>query len=89
MSKLSVGWFFGGRSTEHEVSIITALQAYENLNKEKYEIVPVYVSKAGDFYTNLKFLSLKNYKDIDSLLLSSTKIIITKGGFLSQVLFGK
>lgn len=89
MSKLKIGWLFGGRSTEHEVSVITALQAYENLDKEKYEIIPIYVSKAGDFYTNPKFLSLKNYKDIDSLLLSSTKIIIAKGGFNSLGLIRK
>lgn len=89
MSKLKIGLFFGGRSTEHEVSVITALQAYENLDKEKYEVIPVYVSKNGDFYTNPKFLDIKNYKDIDSLLLSSTKINIVKGGFSSTSLFAK
>jgi len=94
-SKLKIGLFFGGRSTEHEVSIITALQAFENLNKEKYEVAPVYVSKAGDFYTNPKFLDIKNYKDIDSLILSSSKVNfvrkngqagIIKQGFSSQFL---
>lgn len=36
MKKLVVGLFFGGRSVEHEVSVITAIQAYENLDKDKY-----------------------------------------------------
>lgn len=93
MAKLKIGWFFGGRSTEHEVSVITALQAYENLNKEKYEIIPVYVSKQEEFYTNPKFLDLKNYKDLDSLLLSSTKITLgnknNQGGFFSMGLINK
>jgi D-alanine-D-alanine ligase len=76
MSKLVIGWFFGGRSTEHEVSVVTAVQAYENLDKSKYEVIPIYVSKAGEFYTSPKFWDLKNYKDVDSLLLSATKIIM-------------
>lgn len=93
MVKLKIGWFFGGRSAEHEVSVITALQAYENLNKEKYEIIPIYVSKAGVFYTNPKFLDIKNYKDVDSLLLSSIKITLgrkdNKSGFFSQGILNK
>ena len=61
MSKLILALFFGGRSTEHEVSIITALQAYENLDLNKYDVIPIYVTKSGDFYTNSKFFDLKNY----------------------------
>ncbi|MBI2011582.1 D-alanine--D-alanine ligase [Candidatus Daviesbacteria bacterium] len=76
MGKLRIGLFFGGRSTEHEVSIITALQAYENLDLSKYEVIPVYVSKNEEFYTNPKFLSFKNYRDLNSFLLSSTKVIV-------------
>lgn len=93
MVKLRVGLFFGGRSVEHEVSVITALQAYENLDLDKYEVIPVYVSKQGDFYTNPKFLDLKNFKDVDSLIFSSTKITMGKkngqSGFYSLRLFPK
>lgn len=87
--KLKIALLFGGRSTEHEVSVITAIQAYENLDKERYEVAPVYVSKDGDFYTNPKFLEIKNFKDVDALLLSSTKITFTKGGFVRSGLFRK
>ncbi len=89
MAKLKIGLFFGGRSTEHEVSVLTALQAYENLDLSKYEVVPVYVSKAGDFYTNPKFLDLKNFKDVNSLLLSSTKVTFIKGGLKTLGLFSQ
>ncbi len=89
MSKLVVGLFFGGRSPEHEVSVISALQAYRNLNQEKYEIIPFYVDKTGRFFTNPKFLSIKNYQNSDSLLLSSTEIILTNGGYLEKGLFKK
>lgn len=89
MVKLKIGLFFGGRSTEHEVSVLTGLQAYENLDLNKYEIIDIYVSKQGDCYTNPKFLELKNFKDVESLLLSSTKVIFVKGGLKTSGLFGK
>ena len=43
--KIKVGVVFGGTSVEHEVSIISAVQAMENMNKEKYDIYPIYISK--------------------------------------------
>ncbi len=86
--KLKVALLFGGRSTEHEVSVISALQAFENLDKSKYEVIPIFVSKNGQFYTNPKFLELKNFKDVTALLLSSTKITLGqkggKGGFFQE-----
>lgn len=91
--KLTIGLFFGGRSTEHEISVITALQAYENFDKEKYEIIPIFISKSGEFYTSSELLDLKNFKDIKSLLLSSTKVTFVtnngKGGLLLLSLFKK
>lgn len=87
MSKLRIGLFFGGRSVEHEVSVVSALQAYENLDKDKYEVLPIYVDKSGHFFTGHKFLDIKNYKDVQSLLYSSTQIVLANkagGGFLKQ-----
>lgn len=89
MNKLKVGLFFGGRSTEHEVSVITAMQAFENLDKNKYEVVAVYVSKSGDFYTNPKFLDIKNYQDVDLLVLSSSPVSFVKGGIKQNGFFSK
>ena len=43
--KIKVGVIFGGETVEHEVSIITAVQAMEHMNQDKYEIVPIYISK--------------------------------------------
>lgn len=75
--KIKLALLFGGRSVEHEVSVITALQAYEHLDKEKYDVIPVYVSKSGQFFTGQQFLDLKNYKDIQKLLLSTTEVVPT------------
>ena len=46
--KLKVGFIYGGISTEHEISVISALQAMNNVDKEKYEIIPIYISKNGE-----------------------------------------
>ena len=43
--KAKIAVFFGGNSVEHEVSIITALQAIENIDREKYEVLPIYITK--------------------------------------------
>src|SRR3989344_5301581 len=93
MAKLKIGLFFGGRPTEHEVSVISALQAYKSLNKEKYEVVPVYVTKEGQFFSDPKLLELKNYRDIKGLLLSSVQNIPARigahGGLIQQGFFKK
>ena len=49
--KIRLGVLFGGMSVEHEVSIITAIQAMNNLDTTKYEIVPIYIAKDGVWYT--------------------------------------
>ncbi len=91
--KLKIGWFFGGRSVEHEVSVITAIQAYENLNKDKYEVIPIYISKEGRFFSDPKFLDIKNYKDLDNLLLSTGEVFLTisnsQAGFKTGGIFPK
>ncbi len=66
--KLHIGVFFGGKATEHEVSVISAIQAIENIDKEKYEIVPVYISKDEKFYSSRDLLNIENYKDLNVLL---------------------
>ena len=43
--KIKIGLFFGGNSTEHEVSIVSALQAADFFDKTKYDIVPIYITK--------------------------------------------
>lgn len=47
MSKLTVGVIFGGRSVEHEVSLLSAKSIIRNLDPEKYEVFPIYIEKEG------------------------------------------
>lgn len=78
--KLNVAVVFGGKSTEHEVSVISALQAIENLDKEKYNVIPIYMDKKGDFYYSKDGLlsDSKNYKDIKSLLSKCDNVYFVK-----------
>jgi len=65
--KKSVAVFFGGISPEHEVSVITGLQVLANLNREKYTVIPVYVTKAGIWYTGDNLFTSQIYKDLASI----------------------
>ncbi len=47
MSKIIVGVIFGGRSVEHEVSLLSAKSIMRNINPEKYQIFPIFIEKNG------------------------------------------
>ncbi len=76
--KIKLGVFFGGKSVEHEVSVITAIQAMASINKDKYEIVPIYISKNGDMYCGEKIGKIESYTDIPSLLRESSRVVLVK-----------
>ncbi len=77
--KIRVGLFFGGNSVEHEISIITALQAAEYIDREKYEVVPIYITKDNRFYTGEGTNRIENYKNIPELLKKATQVLLAKG----------
>ena len=54
MNKLKLGVIFGGMSTEHDVSITSGTSVIKNLDKEKYEIYPIYIDKKGKWYEYTK-----------------------------------
>ena len=57
---MNVGLVFGGPSVEHDISIITAMQIYASINKNKYNVFPIYYSKTKKFYLVPNFGSIKN-----------------------------
>lgn len=74
--KIRVGVFFGGQSVEHEVSIISGIQAIYAFNKDKYDIIPIYITKNNEMYLGDSIADIEAYKDIPSLLKKSQKIIL-------------
>ena len=87
--KIRVGVIFGGCSVEHEVSIISALQAIENINYDKYEVVPIYISKDKYWYTGNTLLNISNYKDIEGLLKKCHKVTLIKNNDEYQLITNK
>ncbi|MBR3161979.1 MAG: D-alanine--D-alanine ligase [Bacilli bacterium] len=76
--KVKIGVFFGGKSVEHEVSIITAIQAIENINRDKYDVIPIYITKDNNMYCGSLIGDISNYNDIDNLLKNSIKVTLTQ-----------
>ena len=74
--KINVGVIFGGRSVENEISVITAAQTMAAMNTEKYNIVPIYISKDGHWYTGDKLRTTDNYRNLDALLKSVTEVYL-------------
>ena len=65
--KTNVGVFFGGRSVEHEISVLSALQGMAAMDKDKYNIIPIYITKQGRWLTGDALLDIQNYKDLKAL----------------------
>ena len=90
--KANIGVFFGGSSVEHEVAIISAVQAMNYINREKYNVVPVYITKTGEMYWGEKLLEIEEFRDIPALIKKCKKVCLvaengecylkTEGGFL-------
>ena len=72
--KIKLAVLFGGKSVEHEVSVITALQAIRSLNTEKYDVIPVYIDKSNRMYTGVLVGRIESYSDIPSLLKQSVRV---------------
>lgn len=72
-----VGVFFGGKSVEHEVSIISAMQVIENLDSEMYEVVPVYISKDNRFYTSELLTKVEEFRDLEETKRMSNEVYFT------------
>lgn len=84
--KIKVGVFFGGKSVEHEVSVISGIQALNAFNKEKYEAIPIYITKENEMYTGEAIADIGNYKNIPELLKKSIRIFfICEQGKLNMV----
>lgn len=78
--KTRVAVLFGGNSVEHEVSVISAIQAIMSMDTDKYEITPVYIAKNGEMYIGDNVGNIDAYKNIDKLIKESKRIIWVKEG---------
>ena len=78
--KTRIALMYGGRSVEHEVSVISGIQAYVSIDKEKYDVTPVYLTKNNEMYVGEDIGKIESYRDIPSLLERSTRVIMINEG---------
>lgn len=84
--KTRVAMMFGGKSVEHEVSVISGIQAVMNMDTDQYEVIPVYMTKENVMYVGEDIGKIESYKDIDALLARSQRVImINEGGRVQLV----
>lgn len=77
---------FGGASPEHEVSVLTAMQAISALESSPYKIRPLYIAKNGKWFTGDYLLDLKHYEDLEKLTKQSTPCHFTHNDLGQTVL---
>lgn len=73
---IKVGVIFGGESVEHEISIISAIQAMQHIDRGKYEIVPIYIAKDREIYTGKFLEEVETYSDMDMLKRYSKNVVM-------------
>ena len=75
---INLAVLFGGRSVEHEISIISAVQAMQSLDTAKYDVIPIYIAKDGRFYTGSALMEISNYKNMPALIKQCKRVIVTR-----------
>ena len=72
----NIAVFFGGKSCEHDISIITGVLTLNSIDKTKFNVVPVYVHGNGNFYTGNLLFNVSNYKNLDVKKLKKVTFLI-------------
>ncbi|MCL2884228.1 MAG: D-alanine--D-alanine ligase [Oscillospiraceae bacterium] len=72
---LTVAVIFGGHSVEHEVSVLSGLQAIAALDRAKYKPLPLYLSKQNEWYTGELLEKVGSFKDMDACLKNAIRVV--------------
>lgn len=78
--KIKVAVLFGGDSVEHEVSIISAIQAMNACDESKYEVMGIYISKDRDFYYFDHIPTAQQFSSMEEVRKNSTQVVLMKKG---------
>lgn len=84
--KIKVGVIYGGETVEHEVSIISAIQAINKLDQEKYDIIPIYITKDRQWYTGDMLKDIEVYSDLNLIKKYGKNVVLYEkdGSFVLQ-----
>ena len=80
---LKVAVIYGSRTCEHDVSIVSALQAMDNLDKNEYEIVPEYIARDGQWYTGRLLRNITFYSAFKPELVTHVAPVMSEDGKLT------
>ena len=92
MSKIQLGVMFGSRSCEHEVSIISAVQLMRAADRQIYDVIPIYISKKGEWFTGDALLEISAYTPFDESRKGVVRVnldITAGSGALTRLEHGK
>lgn len=73
--KPQLAFVFGGKSVEHEISIITGLQAFLAYKPSKYDAFPLFLTKKNEMYVGDALKEIENFRNIPALLEKCQKVI--------------
>jgi len=82
---MNLAVMFGGKSCEHDVSVVTGLQAVENADQSKYHVIPVYITRDGVWYTGEKLKDVKFIQAFDPAKAERIYIEPVPGGMLRYI----
>lgn len=94
MSKLKIGVIFGGKSSEHDVSKVSGTSVISNLDKQKYDILPIYIDEQGNWYTyekdinEIKILNINSNIEDDIKPISNIEEVLKSLDVVFPVLHG-
>ncbi len=84
--KIKVGVIYGGETVEHEVSVISAMQAMNKLDQDKYDIIPIYITKDREWYTGEMLKDIEVYQDLSLIKKYGKNVVLyyKNGSFVLQ-----
>ncbi|MCI8347283.1 MAG: D-alanine--D-alanine ligase [Bacilli bacterium] len=84
--KIKVGVIYGGETVEHEVSVISAIQAMNKMDQEKYEVIPIYITKNREWYTGEMLKDIEIYEDLNLIKKYGKNVVLyyNRGAYVLQ-----
>lgn len=76
MSKMNIAVFFGSRSCEHDVSIVSALQCIEATKAAGFNVTPVYISRDGLWYTGEPLENIETFREFNPMIKGITRVTL-------------
>lgn len=76
--KLKIAVAFGGRSVEHEISVLSAQQVMAALDEERYEILPLYIAKDGRMFCEEELRELETFQHIEEFIADHTSVALIR-----------